>query len=230
MDQPTSRIEALLQIMRERRNNRRYRPDAVPEEYVNLIIEAARWAASGANSQPWEFIVVRDAARRKEIAEVFVDGLKRGREVDPGFPSGTEEMLRTKYENAPVLIAVCADPRLKEAYPGYGFGDSILYISMGAAMEHMHLAAVALGLAMCWGTVSTFSQEPLGKLLGVPAPLVVKEVFTLGFPVAQPEPKHRRSVSDILHMEKMDPSKLRSQEEIAKAIGSRRTPDIYTGR
>jgi len=230
MDQASSAIDTLLEIMRRRRNNRRFRSDPVPDGHINTIIEAARWASSGANTQPWEFIVIRDPVRKKEIAEVFVDALQKGREVDPKFPSGTEEMLRTKYENAPVLIAVCADPRLKEAYPASGFRDSILYISMGAAMEHMHLAAVALGMAMCWGTVNKFSEEPLGKLLGVPAPLVVKEVFTLGYPVAEIEPKFRRGVSEVVHMERMDPAKLRTEQEIARAIANRRAPDIYTAR
>lgn len=230
MEQAASAINTLLEIMRRRRNNRRFTPDPVPDGHINTIIEAARWAASGANSQPWEFIVIRDPVRKKEIAEVFADALKKGREVDPKFPSGTEEMLRSKYENAPVLIAVCADPRLKEAYPGYGYRESILYISMGAAMEHMHLAAVAQGLAMCWGTVNRFSEEPLGKLLGVPAPLVVKEVFTLGYPVAEIEPKLRRGVSEVIHREQMDSSKLRTDEEIRKAIETRRMPDIYAAK
>ena len=228
MEQAASAIDTLLEIMRRRRNNRRYKADPVPDGHINTIIEAARWAASGANSQPWEFIVIRDPVRKKEIAELFAGALQKGREVDPKFPSGTEEMLRSKYENAPILIAVCADPRLKQAYPASGFRESILYISMGAAMQHMHLAAVALGLAMCWGTVGRFTEEPLGKLLGVPQPLIVKEVFTLGFPVAEIEPKYRRSVSEVVHLERMDPTKLRSDEEIAKAIANRRAPDIYT--
>ena len=230
MEQAASDIDTLLEVMRRRRNNRRYRPDPVPDEYINLIIEAARLAPSGANTQPWEFIVIRDPARKKEIAQIFADALGKGRGVDPKFPSGTEEMLRRKYEDAPILIAVCADPRLKEAYPGYGFRDSILYISMGAAMQHMHLAAAALGLAMCWGTVSRFTEEPLGELLGVPPPLIVKEVFTLGFPIAEVEAKYRRGAADVVHIERMDPAKLRSEEELARAIANRRTPDIFTAR
>lgn len=230
MEQAASASDTLLQIMRRRRNNRRYKPDPVPEECVSSIIEAARLAPSGANTQPWELIVIRDPARKKHVADVFVAAFNQGRQVDPQFPSGTEETLRRKYEDAPVLIAVCADPRLKEAYPGYGYRDSILYISMGAAMEHMHLAAVAQGLAMCWGTVNRFSEEPLGKLLGVPAPLVVKEVFTLGYPAAEPQPKYRRGPTEVVHLEQMDPSKLRTDEEIRKAIETRRMPDIYSGK
>lgn len=230
MEQAASAIDTLLQIMRRRRNNRRFTPDPVPEEFVSLIVDAARLAPSGANTQPWEFIVIRDPVRKSEVAEAFVEALKKGQEVDPKFPAGTEAMLRSKFADAPVLIAVCADPRLKDAYPGYGNRDAILYVSMGAAMQHMHLAAAALGLAMCWGTVNRFSEAPLGELLGVPPPLIVKEVFSLGFPVAEPQPKYRRGPAEVVHLEQMDPSKLRTDEEIRKAIETRRMPDIYTAR
>lgn len=229
MEQGPSAIDTLLQIMRQRRNNRRFKPDPVPDEYVNLIIEAARLAPSGANTQPWEFVVIRDPARKKEVADVFVEALEKGREVDPKFPTGTEGALRTKFEQAPVLIAVCADPRFKAAYPGSSFREAILYVSMGASMQHMHLAASAMGLAMCWGTVNKFTEEPLRKLLRVPPPLIVKEVFSLGFPAAELEPRHRRSLSEMVHLEQMDPARLRPDEEIAKAIATRRVPDIYSG-
>ena len=63
--------EALLALLKARRSIRRYRPDPIPDEYVDKIIEVARWAPSGANSQPWQFIVVTKEEFRKKIFEIY---------------------------------------------------------------------------------------------------------------------------------------------------------------
>ncbi len=51
--------ENLLELVKERRSIRKFKPDPIPDEYVDKIIEAARWAPSGGNSPPWEFIVIK---------------------------------------------------------------------------------------------------------------------------------------------------------------------------
>ena len=63
-------IDALLEFMKKRRNIRRFKSDAVPDEHVEKMLEAGRWAMSGANAQPWEFIVVRDQGKKEKIADV----------------------------------------------------------------------------------------------------------------------------------------------------------------
>lgn len=229
MTTESSAIETLLEVMRRRRNIRKFKPDPVPDEYLRTVIEAARLASSGANTQPWEFIVIRDPERKKRVAQIFFEAAEKGVEVDPRFPRSPGTLMVTKFIEAPVLLAVCADPRFKAAFPGYGFRDSILEISMGAAMEHIHLAATALGLASCWGTINQFSEGPIGEFLGVQPPLVVKEVFSLGFPVAAPSGQRRRELSSVLHYEQLDASGIRSDEEIANMIATRRNPDIYSG-
>ncbi len=60
-------IDDLLKLMKERRSIRAYKPDPVPEEYVEEILEAGRWAPSSANSQPWDFIVVKDERQEERF-------------------------------------------------------------------------------------------------------------------------------------------------------------------
>jgi len=62
-------IDEFLDLARKRRSIRRLKPEPVPDEYVNKILEAARWAMSGANAQPWEFIVITESSTLKKIAE-----------------------------------------------------------------------------------------------------------------------------------------------------------------
>ncbi len=60
-------------LVKSRRSIRGYKKDAdVPEEHIEKMLEIARWAPSGGNGQPWEFIVVRDAETRNKIADLFL--------------------------------------------------------------------------------------------------------------------------------------------------------------
>ena len=65
--------ENLLSIVKERRSCRRFKPDSIPDDYVNKIIDMARWAPSGANSQPWDFIVVKKKDLRQKISQFVKD-------------------------------------------------------------------------------------------------------------------------------------------------------------
>ena len=66
--------DGLLELFKKRRSIRKFKPDPVPDEYVDKIIEAARWAPSGANSQPWQFIVIKKDELRKRIFEIHKEG------------------------------------------------------------------------------------------------------------------------------------------------------------
>ena len=62
----------LLTLIKRRRSIRRYKPEPVPMETVLKVLEAARWAPSGDNSQPWEFVVVRDTAKVSQVLEILI--------------------------------------------------------------------------------------------------------------------------------------------------------------
>lgn len=66
-----SEWDTLIKIARKRRSIRKYKPDPVPDEDIEKIVETARWAMSGANAQPWEFVVVKNAETRARIFELY---------------------------------------------------------------------------------------------------------------------------------------------------------------
>src|SRR5260221_12787175 len=68
-----SDYDVLYRIMTTRMSVRRIRPDPIPEEYVEKILEAGRWAMSGANGQPWEYLVIKDPKKKKELYDAFQD-------------------------------------------------------------------------------------------------------------------------------------------------------------
>jgi len=84
------RYEQLLELVKARRSVRRLKEDPVPDGIVDRILEAARWAPSGADTQPWEFIVVKDEENRNKLLDAV---------------EGT--ITVTQLRKVPVLIVVC---------------------------------------------------------------------------------------------------------------------------
>lgn len=68
----TPAYDTLLDLVRYRMSVRNLKPDPIPDDYVTRILEVARWGMSGANSQPWEFVVVKDAALRRKLFDVYM--------------------------------------------------------------------------------------------------------------------------------------------------------------
>ena len=63
--------ESLLRVIKKRRTIRKFKPSTVPDEYIEKVIDAARWAPSAANTQPWEFVVVKNEEARKKMGTVI---------------------------------------------------------------------------------------------------------------------------------------------------------------
>jgi nitroreductase len=115
--------EEFLNLVRTRRSIRSFKTDPIPDDDVEKIIEAARWAPSGANSQPWEFIVVKDEQIKDKIIGIVNEHSEYSRKVevtreeDLRFPAISGPVREPGFKNAPVFIILCGDPRTKEAYP-----------------------------------------------------------------------------------------------------------------
>ena len=222
-------IDDLLKLMSSQGTVRYFKSNPVPEEHLEKILRAARWAPSGANTQPWDFIVVKNPELKKKIAQIFVYTRQKARKEDKEFPHYANEELRKRFTDPPILIVVCADIRFMKAYPKVGYREEILNVGMGTAIQNMMLAANALGLGLSWGTVDTLDRNKLRELLGVPAHIRILEILQLGYPVARVLPRFRRDPHDFTHVDKFDTSKLRSEKEIKNLLSTRTFPDIYSG-
>ncbi|MEM5780974.1 MAG: nitroreductase family protein, partial [Lawsonibacter sp.] len=69
----SDRYEDLLDIAKRRRTCRNFSAEPVSDELVEKILEVARWAPSGANSQPWSYIVIRSPEVRKKLFQAYCD-------------------------------------------------------------------------------------------------------------------------------------------------------------
>ena len=68
-DNPT--YDVLLDLVKARHSVRKFKPDPIPADTIDKILEIARWAMSGANSQPWEFVVVTDPDTKKQLRDAY---------------------------------------------------------------------------------------------------------------------------------------------------------------
>jgi len=222
-------IKNLLALIKNRRTIRQFKADPIPDKYVHSILEAARWSPSGANSQPWEFIVIKDKATKNKIVELhkehakYFQKIELTREKKMRFPPMAEPKPVPGFKDAPVYIVVCGDPRTMECYPlGVVLekSDNTFVSSLACAVLNMHLAATALGLAFQWvsQTASPLMETQLKRMLNIPSSLKIYDMVAIGYPAAFPKPKYLRKLEDIVHWEKYDKAKFRSDEQIKKFI------------
>ncbi len=228
--------ENLLEIVNQTRSIRRFKPDPVPDEYINKIIEIGRRAPSGFNQQPWEFVVVKDAVLRKKISASFKVYWSQSREME----TTREEWQRVwdpeavgtvaDYSIAPVYILVLGDIRTKEGLPmGVRFDEhrreTIFISSLANTFLYMHMAAATLGLGSQWAsTVSTpYVHCMIKDWLGIPKPLEVYDMLVVGYPAAQPRPKLLRETAKMVHYDRSRPEDFRTDEEVRDFIRKART-------
>lgn len=218
-------IDSFLGLVKKRRSMRRFKPDPIPDEYVEKILEAARWAMSGANGQPWEFVVVKDKETRKKITDIATEQTKRVHAIEltrveelrqPQLARPTKADVGIK--DAPVTIVVCGDPRVYQASAlaavFYSTEFDNFHMSLASTTMLIHLAAAALGISSRWWTMLPPWENDLKELLGIPKELRVYNIVPLGYPAYEPPPTYRRELSEIVHYERYDQSKYRSDEDI----------------
>lgn len=203
----------ILDIIKGRRSIRRYKPDDVPDEMINKIMEAGRWSPSGDNAQPWRFIVVRDPELKKKMGEIAREG--SGRRFTAEFHTGR---LQERFEslkdpdkrakafhklrsgdvssflaNAPLVIVVCA--KLDVWDVPY---DSAM------ATENMMLMATFLGLGSCCvvAPVSDMRDDiKMMELLKVPHGYKIVAPVAIGYPDESPNPRPRLPLKEIVYYE-----------------------------
>jgi nitroreductase len=230
---PKMGYQEFLDLVQRRRSTRSFTADPVPEDLVDQIIEAARWAPSGANSQPWEFVVVRDKEMKDRIAGFVTAHAHLAHEVEltrpeeMRWPSVARPVSEPGWKDAPVLIVVCGDPRTKQSYPlvtQLVRGDVTFNSSLAGAFLCMALAATSLGLGSQWASAASnaFVMPLIMEALGIPQDLVIYDMMALGHPAAQPRPRLVRARSEMTHIERFDQTKHRTDAQVKDFVVSLR--------
>ncbi len=162
-----------------RRSIFRYTSELVQEEKITSILEAGRWAPSYANTQPWEFITVRDGKLRKEICDIAQETMA----------------AHAGIEGAQAIIVICVNPKKDEYH----------FIEDGAvATQNMALAAHSLGLSSYWVGIFDLAdamnsvEKKIKRVLNIPGQMRVIALLPIGVPAYSTE-KPRKRLVEICH-------------------------------
>jgi nitroreductase len=166
----------VFKAIKSRYSVRGYKPDAVSDDDLAQVLEAARQAPTAANRQPFRIIVVHTAGREEELSRIYG---------------------RRWFLTAPLVLAVVAVPG--EAWRRM---DDKPYDEVDAtiAMDHMVLAATALGLGTCW--IAAFDPDAAREVLGLPDEVEPIAFTPLGHPDKERAQTGRRALEELVRYER----------------------------
>ncbi len=179
---PAATRAALASVIAARRDVRRFRPDPISADILAEVLAAGHAAPSVGHSQPWRFLVVRDAGLRASAA-VMADRarLAQARQLDHDSARQLRGLQLEGIREAPVGVVICCDRRARPSgvLGRATFPDADLW-SCACAIQNIWLTARAYGLGLGW--VTLFDPAELGALLGLPDGVVTLGWLCLGWP------------------------------------------------
>ncbi len=198
---------SLLRGINSLRSIRKFKPDPVPDDVIKKILKAASKAASGSNTQPWEFIVVRDTETKARLTEPMLRTWLQRLGSGPGmtgrmkdaYDDATEMLRHTK--KVPVIIYCCINlERMSRS-------EEVRYASIYPAVQNLMLAAHALGLGTCLtvhGSTATRGEPEVKKILGVPDHVKIACLVYLGYPAVRLGRPRRRGIENFTHYDRWE--------------------------
>jgi nitroreductase len=169
----------LMEAIKGRRSIRKFKKQDIPTEFINQLIEAASYAPSAGNIQPWEFIVVKNPQIKEKLVKAAYN--------------------QAQVEQAPVIIVVCADE--KRSSLGYSKRGTTLYClqDTAAATQNILLTAYSLGLGTCW--IGAFDEDEAKKALKTPDGVRPVVMIPFGYPDVTPKQRNKRLLNEITHFD-----------------------------
>lgn len=203
----------VLGTIRDRRSVRRYLSTEVSNIVLQRILDAARWAPSAHNAQPWRFIVVKDLNVKRRLAEAMVGKWNEDLRSDGTLPEERERFIKAsikKFADPPVLIVACLTMDDMDKYPNEKRQEAEYVMavqSVAAAIQNMLSTAHAGGLGACWFCAPLFCPEVVRETLGIPKDIRPQILITLGYPAERAKAPHRKPLESIMHQNRWGCSK-----------------------
>jgi nitroreductase len=238
--------EELLELARSRRTVRVIKPDPILDESIEKALEVARWAPTGFNMQPAEFLVLKDLGSRsavKKIVDDWIDSdfyaLEATREEWQGPAWTLQNRGRVDCPLAPVYILILGDTRRRAGLPMNARyctqkGDSIFESSLSNVFMYLWLAVHSLGLAA--QPVSAVKNERVQglvkHLLNLPDFIYVYELLAVGYSGLEGDPpaKLMRRLDELVHVGPAGDDEFPSEEELRKQIRKLRMGNVARHR
>jgi nitroreductase len=165
---------------------RRLKTDPVSDEDLWKILQTATMAPSGGNRQPWNFIVIKDAEKKRKIGAWYLDAWKKSygpaREIMQADPQmkktyDSADHLANHIADVPVLIIATIKRDMPTSGPNMFLGASIY-----PAVQNLMLAARAIGLGTALTTLHRLHEADVKEMLGIPDDVETMAMIPVGWP------------------------------------------------
>jgi coenzyme F420-0:L-glutamate ligase/coenzyme F420-1:gamma-L-glutamate ligase len=189
--------------LRNRRSIRRFTDQPVSDEIIRRILEAATWAPSSHNRQPWRMAVVISQESKTTLAQAMGEDFQADLTRDGLMPDEIWAQVKRSNDRitqAPVCLVLCLDPTHGDRYPDSKRiqAEQVMGIqSVAMAGQNLMLAADRLGLGSVWMCAPLFAPDAVQKALDLPATWLPQGMILLGYPAKEPVDRPRYSVEDI---------------------------------
>jgi nitroreductase len=203
----------LREAMATLRAVRRLKPDAIPEDVLGRVLEAATWAPTGGNAQPWRVVVVRDRAKMAELGllysktwQAYTEGHRaliadapEAVRISTEKMFGAGDYLADHFAQTPVLLVFCFNPKNMAITDASLDRVSVVGgASIYPAVQNALLACRAEGLGCVLTTLLCQSEAEVRELLEIPEPWGTAAAIPIGYPVLRGHgPISRRPVEKL---------------------------------
>ncbi len=185
-----------------RRSIRRYQPDPIPQPIIEQLLQAAVWAPSAHNRQPWRFAVITTPQVKHELAAAMGRQLRADLAANGLPPDAIEKDAVRSYQritHAPLLILLCLSMVDMDAYPDPARQRNEWIMagqSVALAGQNLLLAAHALGLGACWLCAPLFAPTAVRQTIDLPPDWQPQALIAAGYP-AETRQKSRNPPAQI---------------------------------
>lgn len=217
---PPERYDQLLDVLKHRRAVRGYEDKPVEEEKIQKLLEAARWAPSGANSQPWEFVVITDEETTTAIGDIYIEYFDQNyADEDPEFPADNKRWMA----DVPLYIVLLGDRRVPEkAYPQVEgeehVNEVVFQHSLANAIYATWLAATTMGLSTTSASCFSYHERKIRELLDIPDVFDIPATLPIGYPLKYQETRYREPLDALVHRGSYDRSNFNSDKKLLNKI------------
>lgn len=205
----------LYETMSTLRAVRKLRPDPIPADVLDRVLQAACWAPTGGNQQPWRVVVVTDPILKQGLAEIYAPEWKKYSAGLTKRIEGLADDERAKLERvlaagnhladhlaeAPAILMFCADPTMMAITDAKL--DRVSIVGGGSvypAVQNLMLACVAEGLGCTLTTLHCLREREVADLLDIPDGWATAGMVPIGYPVGQGHgPITRRPPADMAY-------------------------------
>ena len=195
----------LQDAIRQRRSIRKFSNKPVPKALILEVLEAAGWAPSAHNAQPWRFIILQDANVKRELAQKMADAWAADLAKDGAAAEECKRIERMeRFTNSPGLVLACLTMDGLRKYRDVkrqSYERDLAVESLGAGLENLLLAAYAVGLGACWYCAPAFCKDIVRSVLRVPESIEPSALIAMGYPAESPPAPPKKALRDYCYLD-----------------------------